>query len=239
MSKLKKIFLKIKKNPLDFLRRVIFKLVVGPLKYKKQGGYDAFRFWTDRLSKYPLKLTYRYDESLSEEENINLRINESQKIVRLCRERGINFSKARVLDVGCANGFYTQILFNLGVKNYVGTDITSILFPRLRNKFPHYKFIKNDISIQKITGKYELILLISVIQHIVEEDKLSFCLENIKECLAKNGIIMISWIMKNKKKFLPFYIHAWTPKDIKKHFLNYFIESFPLNDNYLLIIRRK
>ena len=39
-------------NPVGFIRRMWFKFVAGPAKYRRGEGYDAARYWEDRFSQY-------------------------------------------------------------------------------------------------------------------------------------------------------------------------------------------
>jgi len=83
-------------------------------------------------------------------------------------------------------------------------------------------------------------LMIDVIEHIVTEEKLAFAMQNIQFCLKKNGILMLSPIMKSSKKRL-FHLHSWTLSDIKPHFSEtafLFRELVAFRDDAILIIKK-
>ena len=65
---LKDILSRFKKDPLDFIRRALFKTIVGSRKYGKGNDYDATRYWHNRFSKYGQSLKGAGDEGLSEED---------------------------------------------------------------------------------------------------------------------------------------------------------------------------
>lgn len=235
---LKDILSKFKKDPLGCTRRVLYKSIIGPLKYSKGADYDAARYWHDRFSKYGLSLKGAGDEGLSEKENEKIYAKAAKVFTDLCRKEGIDFQSARVLEIGCGTGFYTQLLHNLGVKSYIGIDITDVLFPDLRKKFPQFKFIRKDITSNNIRGEFNLIVMIDVIHHIVEKSKFSFATENVKNCLSANGIFIASPIMEAGKKHL-FHVRFWPLEDIKQRFPGYiFGELVPFRNSHLLVIRK-
>lgn len=199
---LKDILSRFKKDPLDFIRRALYKTIIGPLKYGEGNDYDAARYWRDRFSKYGQSLSGAGDEGQSEEENEKMYAEAAKVFTDLCRKEGVDFQSVSILEIGCGTGFYTQLLHNLGVKSYVGVDITDVLFPELRKKFPQFRFVRKDITSDKIEDMFDLIVMIDVIEHIVKESKLSFAMENVKNCLLANGNFIVSPIMDLSKRHL-------------------------------------
>lgn len=235
---LKDIFSRFKTDPLGFIKRALYKTIIGPLKYGKGNDYAAHKYWCDRFSKYGLSLKGAGDEGLSEEENKKMYAEAAKVFTDLCLREGADFQSISVLEIGCGTGFYTHLLHNLGVKSYVGVDITDVLFPELRRKFSQFRFIKKDITSDKIEGKFDLIVMIDVIEHIVNEAKLSFAMENVKKCLSDNGIFIIAPILNTNKRHL-FYLRSWSLEDIKRRFSGYvFEELISFRNSHILIIRR-
>lgn len=101
---------KLRNDPLGFFWRAIYKTVIAPVKYRGKGGYDAARYWGDRLAKYGTAMKGVGDEGLSEQDNRAMYERAGAAFLDLCRQEGIEFSSARVLEIGCGNGFYTQLL---------------------------------------------------------------------------------------------------------------------------------
>ena len=227
-----------KKDPLGFVKRALYKILIGPIKYGRGNDYDAHRYWRDRFSKYGLSLRGAGDDGLSEEENEKMYVKAAEVFTDLCQRESVDFQSVRVLEIGCGTGFYTQLLCDLGVKSYVGVDITDVLFPELRKKFPQFKFVRKDIASDKIEGKFNLIVMIDVIEHIVKESKLSFAMENVKKCLLDNGVFIVSPIMDVSRRHL-FYVRSWSLEDIKRRFPGHiFRELVPFRNNHILIIRK-
>ncbi len=83
-----------------------------------------------------------------------------------------------------------------------------------------------------------MVTMIDVIEHIVTEEKLRGAFENVKQCLADDGVFVLGPLMNRTKRHL-FYVHFWTPEDVKRLFGGYHF-SEPLwfrNGNLVLISR--
>jgi len=233
-----KILRRIKKGPIEFAQRIIEKAIIGPIKYKKGQGYNAPKYWHDRFTKYGLSLRGSCNEGLTEEENKKLYANEKRVFDDLVRVKKVNFRQMRVLEIGCGTGYYTEVLRQLGVKKYLGIDITDVLFQKLKKKFPQFKFLRKDITSDKITGKFDLVIMIRVVGNIVEESSLSFAMANVKSCLAPNGLLILSPIYRKSRKHL-FYAREWSLWDIKQRFVGYcFTESIPSRNGQIFIIEK-
>lgn len=67
----------------------------------------------------------------------------TRKILRtLLNKAGVG-NNAKVLDVGCATGFYTEQLHLLGVTS-IGVDISRVGISRGRSNYPHLPFVVAD-----------------------------------------------------------------------------------------------
>jgi 2-polyprenyl-3-methyl-5-hydroxy-6-metoxy-1,4-benzoquinol methylase len=199
------------------LHRIINKLLIGPLKYGKKNDYDANRYWHDRFEKYGDSIKGPGNESLSEEENWKMYEEAKRVFLKTCQDEAIQFSSSRICEIGLGVGFYTQILKDKGVKNYKGYDISDVLIPRMKKKFPEFHFEQKDISSELLKETYDVILLIDVIQHIVNDDKFEFTLKNIASSLSDKGIFIIGPLEKKNTKQL-YYVRSWTIKDVGRFF---------------------
>lgn len=230
---------RIRSNPLGFLKRAFSKLIVGPLRYRRGGGYDAERYWGDRFRKYGCSLRASGHEGLSERQNEEMYRAAAETFKTICARQGIEFGRARVLEVGCGVGFYTALLRDLGVERYVGMDITDELFPELRREFPDYRFVKGDVCADAIAGAYDVVVMIDVTEHIVEEDKLAAALANIRSALVEGGTFILG--QPDQKSDRPlFYLRFWSMRDITNHFTNDEVgEPLAFRRGYLLPIRKR
>jgi 2-polyprenyl-3-methyl-5-hydroxy-6-metoxy-1,4-benzoquinol methylase len=227
-------------NSLGLIQRGLYKTFIGSAIYGKKDDYDAQKYWSDRFSKYGHSLKGVGNEGLSEQENEKAYAEAAKIFIDVCQkqDQDIDFPNARVLEIGCGTGFYTQILSDLGVKNYLGVDITDVLFPELKQKFPHFHFIRKDITVDKIAKSFDLIVMIDVIEHIVNGSKFTFAMNNVKSCLDKQGVFIVAPILEASKREL-FYVRSWSIEDINNNFQNYNIgELVPFRTGYISTIRK-
>jgi SAM-dependent methyltransferase len=226
------------KDPLGVVRRFFWKTVIGPWRYVKRGRYDAESYWHDRYAKYGTSLRGAGEEGLSEEENTRRHRKDADAVLELCRQEGVDWPRARVLDVGCGNGFYAGILRELGVKRYTGVDITDVLFPRLRETYPGYEFLKGDITADAVPGEYDVVFMFFVIIHIMEQEQLDQAMRHVERCLAGRGIFLLG-PLKDASERRFFYLRTWSVDDVKRRFPGYhFGAPIPFRDGYALAIRK-
>ncbi len=104
------------------------------------------------------------------------------------------YGKNKVLDVGCGSGTLCLYIANKK-KNILGIDIskkaiqTCIESSKTLNLTEYTSFKAIDFPKQSINGKFDLVILTEVIEHI-KDDKLA--LKSIYKLLNKNGILIIS-----------------------------------------------
>ncbi|MGB2867768.1 MAG: class I SAM-dependent methyltransferase [Bacteroidota bacterium] len=182
---------KLFRDPLGVLKRRWTSLSER-IRFGAPLDYRAVDYWSTRHGKYGFDLRGVGDKTKSHKENINLLEEGSRVFLRVCREANVPFSNMQVLDVGCGTGHFAEILRNNGVRDYLGIDIVDTLFEGLRAKLPGFRFQQIDIGTQFLDGKYDLILAMDVLQHVVNDQKFAFALENVRSHLNAHGIIIIS-----------------------------------------------
>ena len=228
------------RDPLGFLKRAYLKLIIGPRKYgSKEDGYEAASYWNDRFSKYGYSLQGAGDESVSVEENKKM-YHEAASVFRsMLQDEQIDFPNINVLEIGVGAAFYTGQLQELGVTHYTGIDIADVLFEQHQQKFPQYRFIRQDVTKSPIEGQYDLIIMIDVSQHIVKEDKIKAAFDHIKHGLAPRGCFLIMPLADQSKKH-HYYVHVWAPEFVKRHFSEYAIREGALfRGGRSLIIKKR
>ena len=103
----------------------------------------------------------------------------------------------KILDVGCGGGIICEPLARLGAKvtgiDFAPNNIKAAKIHSKKNKLK-IKYIYNDIEKSKLNGKFDLILMFEVLEHL---DNWKKTIKNIKKNLNKNGIIIISTINRN------------------------------------------
>ncbi len=225
------------RDPFGFITRGLYKTLIGPLRYGGRDGYDAARYWRDRFVKHGLSLKAVGDEGLSHAENARAYAQAGNVFADVCRKEAIDFKGARVLEIGCGAGFYTQLLHGYGVKSYVGVDVTDVFFPELRSRFPEFEFVRKDITADQIEGTFDLVIMIDVIEHIVTDSKFAGAMQRVKNCLANDGVFIVSPMVEGSQKRL-FYQRFWSLGDVKPRFPGYvFRDLTPFREAQMLAIR--
>jgi 2-polyprenyl-3-methyl-5-hydroxy-6-metoxy-1,4-benzoquinol methylase len=216
----------------DFLDEII----IEPVRYGKGKHYNAKKYWHNRFVKFGSTLKASGDRRMSEGENRIFYEKSAEVFNKICKKEGIDFNRAKVMDIGCGSGFYTKLLYDSGVKKYLGLDITDVLFPEFEKQFPQFKFIKKDITKDRIEEKFDLIIMIDVIEHIVDEDKLLFSIENVKNCLSKDGIFILAPLLEKGSQRL-FYVRYWSFDEIKPKFTGYVFKKIPFSIGDMLVVK--
>lgn len=229
---------KLRHEPFSAIARGLNKKLLAPRRYSRGEGYDASAYWGDRFTRHGASLKGAGDEGLSEEENRRQYEEAARVFVEVCRGAGVDFPTARVLEIGCGSGFYTGLLADLGVSNYVGLDITDVLFSELGERFPQFDFVKQDITTHRVDGTFDLIVMIDVIEHIVEDEKLSSAMEHVKDALAPTGVVVLAPVMQKATDHL-FYVRFWSLEELRERFPAHLIrDPKPFRAGSILTIRK-
>jgi len=93
----------------------------------------------------------------------------------------------RVLDAGCGNGFFMQVLRDLGFQHISGIDISDPWLDECRRK--NLNVGKQAIEDINPEHQYDLILLMDVIEHLVCP---LTAVARLRRCLAMGGRIYIN-----------------------------------------------
>lgn len=234
------LFPKLFKDPVGLIKRVFLKTVLLPLQYGKGKDYNAADYWRDRFRKYNMAMKGVGCEGLTEQDNWQARQQALRILQGTCRQEGVRFAQVRALEIGCGNGFYTDYLKSEGVTQYTGIDITDALFVQLKGRFPEYRFVRQDITAGLINGKYDFILMMDVIQHVVDKEKLLGALRNICNALDVGGIFIVAPLTAVSRKHL-FHVHCWSLEEMNVVFGSDYVKKiipFRQKEN-LAVIRRQ
>ena len=133
----------------------------------------------------------------------------------------IDYNKIRsleILDLGCGGGLTCEPLARLGAK-VTGVDFVEENIKIAKNHAIQsnlsISYFHNDIDSIAIKKKYDLILILEVLEHL---DNWELLIKNIKKNLKPRGKIIFSTINKTKLAkitsiFIAEYILNWVPKN--------------------------
>ena len=114
---------------------------------------------------------------------------------RVARGLGVDWSSARVLDVGSGTGFYVEQWHRLGVPQVTGVDITQVAVEQLRTRFPGDEFEQLDVGKplpahgSRLTAHagFDAVSAMDVLFHIVDDAEYAQAFRNIASRLKPGG----------------------------------------------------
>lgn len=120
------------------------------------------------------------------------RLDALERVVRHC---GIQLGPEKsILDVGCGNGFYTEVARTHGVRNYVGLDISEKSVGELTRRYTGYRFVRADVSggCVPIKEEFDIILAADVLFHITDDFRFNTAISNMASLLKEGGFLILS-----------------------------------------------
>lgn len=117
------------------------------------------------------------------------------RLSQVLKKHHIYVDNCRILDIGCGTGYFVDCYRQWGCQDIVGIDITDISVTRLSEKYPQYRFYRQDITQPLDTGclgQFDLINCFDVMIHIVDPDLFHKALENISKLLKPGGLFICS-----------------------------------------------
>lgn len=181
--------------------------------------YNPSEYWKARHEKYGTDLRGVGVCNISQEENKEMYRQAKEIFLDYCRKQNIDFKNADTLEIGCGTGMYTSVFNEQQGTRYTGVDITDTLFDGLNQQFPEYKFSMLDITKQQLVNTYDLIMMIDVTQHIVDDEAFYAAMENIHSHLKEGGTLLVtSWL--TEERIMRTYYEVSRP-------LNYYKKAFP------------
>ncbi len=132
---------------------------------------------------------------------------------------------ARVLEVGCSDGWLSRFLYHLKPeKEIVGVDIEEGLIKFAREHHPKdIKFCLPD----ELKGKFNMILMCEVLEHVKEPEDL---ISTYIPYLEKNATFIIS-VPSPKFGYYPGHIHQYFTKQDLESVLSKFTQNIEWCDN--------
>jgi 2-polyprenyl-3-methyl-5-hydroxy-6-metoxy-1,4-benzoquinol methylase len=137
---------------------------------------------------------------------------EKWRLMKDCRRLPDN---ARILDIGCGDGFHLSLLAKSGKKNWslegIDIDKNAVEAARLKGLKVHMGTIE-ELDLPE--ESYDLIFMIMTIEHVERPDK-TIC--SIKKLLKKGGRLVIVTDNTNSVDFKFFKKHYWGGYHFPRH----------------------
>lgn len=115
------------------------------------------------------------------------------EIIQLIRNRNIDISQMKILDVGCGSGWITRLLaeFTGNPYNITGIDLSKYRTDIARSMFTNIEYINGDIVKEcEFKHKFDLITSFDVFMHLGTEEEIEKALKNIYNNLNNKGIFV-------------------------------------------------
>lgn len=232
------LFGKIKKMPF-MVQRALLSIFNVSKKLMPPPAYHPKKYWKKRHSAYGFDLRGVGNCTLSHEENEQVYLRAKETFSNLCKAENIDFESAHTLEIGCGTGIFTQVLLESGGENIRAIDIADTLFTELRTKFPDVIFQKLDITEDRLENMYNLIVMIDVTQHIVEDLAFSFAMKNVYSHLADGGIFIVTAWLTDEFTKRQFYEVQRPLSYYKKEFPDCeFSSPVAFRDKYIFSIKK-
>ena len=105
----------------------------------------------------------------------------------------LNYKDLKVLDIGCSNGFKTELLFDKyeNISKIVGIDVDNKAIEEAKNKYANnhrYTFELKNIYELDAKEKFDIICLSYVLQHLEDPKTI---VSKLKELLTDKGVLII------------------------------------------------
>ena len=139
----------------------------------------------------------------------------------------------RVLDLGCGNGRLYELLKDIGI-NYTGIDNSARLIQLAQERWekePKLLFKVGDVlSLEEPTNNYDSVLLIAVLQHIPSKQLRLRSLQNIKNILKPEGLLIITNWNLWQRKYRKYIFYNWVKKILQVSRLDFNDTLIPWRD---------
>lgn len=96
-----------------------------------------------------------------------------------------------ILDVGCGYGRTLVYLHGLGFKKLTGFDVSENYIVRAKKDCPESNLFVADFENFNLEKKYDLILLMGVIEYVLTDKKQDIFFEKISKKLSENGSVFL------------------------------------------------
>jgi len=159
-------------------------------------SYRPKEFWEQRLAE-------QFDLRGTGETGLSLAYNRAcyslraEVLTAALARAGVSPSGARVLDVGCGTGFWTEYYSARGAR-YTGVDIAQVSVDRLAARYPAQRFVCADVSEGVPAGPYDLVNVFDVLYHVTDDARWQAALRHLAGAVAPGGLLLVTDVFADR-----------------------------------------
>ena len=155
-------------------------------------GFDPEAYWETRLRTRP-DLRGTGHRGFSVAYNREMYAVATDRLRDALSKAGISLAGTRVLDVGAGLGYFVECYVEWGAAQVTGVDITQASVETLRRRYPAHTFVQADISSPELSlpGDYDLVFAISILYHIVDEQRFERALAHLCSRVRPGGHLVL------------------------------------------------
>jgi len=159
-------------------------------------SYRPKEFWEQRLAE-------QFDLRGTGETGLPLAYNRAcytlraEVLTAALARAGVSPSAARVLDVGCGTGFWTEYYSTRGAR-YTGVDIAQVSVDRLAARYPAQRFERADVSEGVPAGPYDVVNVFDVLYHVTDDARWQAALRHLAGAVAPGGLLLVTDVFADR-----------------------------------------
>ncbi len=162
-------------------------------------GFDPAGYWEDRLRK-------RGDLRGTGQQSFDLRYNrwlyrrQTDVVGQVVASLDVDPRELRILDVGSGTGAFIDFFEAYRPAGLVGCDFTDTAVSLLRRRFPSRRFHRWDVTQPPpdLGGPFDLITVMSVLFHVVDEERFASALDHLCSLLAPGGTLLLNDVLGSR-----------------------------------------
>jgi SAM-dependent methyltransferase len=171
-----------------YLRRIRNRIM------RRSRSYDPNLYWEDQLGRFGSDLRGPGKGGLSKQENTELYRSGERSLESLTDSLQIDWS-GRFGEIGPGNGYWLNWLTQHGATDYTGFDITDVLFPLLRERWPHARLVRQDVTTVPLSCDFDVLFMIDVTQHILDGQNFRRAMTHCRKAMKPGGHFLVtSWL---------------------------------------------
>lgn len=102
--------------------------------------------------------------------------------------RELGMQRPRILDLGCATGWLSDQLAELG--EVVGTDLADASIREARHRYPHIRFECEDFSHSNFAnGEFDIVVSLETLSHVADQQAF---IDRIRDVLKPGGYLILT-----------------------------------------------